>query len=82
MVPCRGEVVRELLDPRLVGDRREGVGRAGRRLRRVLAAGAVHLIELLGSGVVPLELVVGDWPRGRDAVMVLQLAEVLLPEPV
>ncbi len=28
-----GQVIRELLDPRLVGDRGIGVGRAGRRVR-------------------------------------------------
>ena len=44
----RGEVVGELLDARLVRDRRERVGRAGGRFGRVLAARAVHLVELLG----------------------------------
>ena len=44
----RLEVVVELLDARLVADRRERVRRARRRLGRVLAAGAVHLVQLLG----------------------------------
>ena len=82
VVSGRGEVVRELLDPGLVGDRRIRVRRARRRLGRVLPAGAVHLVEVLGLRVVRLELVVLDRPRGRDAVVVAELAEVLLAEPV
>ena len=72
-----GEGVRELLDARLVRDGRERIRRARRRLGRILAARAVHLVELLGLRVVRLQLVVGDRPRGRDAVVVAQLAEVL-----
>ena len=48
LVPGRREVVGELLDARLVAHRRERVGRARRRLGRILAARAVHLVELLG----------------------------------
>ena len=80
--PGRGQVVGQLLDTRLVADRRVRVGPAGRRLGRVLAAGAVHLVELLGLRVVGLHVVVADRPGGRDAVMVSQLAEVLLAHPV
>ncbi len=82
VVPGGGEVVGELLDARLVRDRREGIGRAGRRLGRILAAGAVHLVELLGLRVVRLHLVVADRPGGRDAVVVAQLAEVLRAQAV
>ena len=59
-----------------------GIGRARRRLGRVLAARAVHLVELLGLRVVGLHLVVGDRPGRRDAVVVLELAEVLLAQAV
>ena len=76
------QVVRQLLDPRLVGDRRERVGAAGPRLGRVLGVVAVDLVELLRLRVVRLELVVRDRPRRRDSVVVAQLAEVLAPEPV
>ena len=48
MQPSGGEVLGELRDARLVGDRGERVGSAGRRFGRVLAARAVHLVELLG----------------------------------
>ena len=80
--PRGREVVGELLDPRLVADRRERVGRRGRRLGRVLAARAVDLVALLGERVVRLELVVGDRPGRRDPVVVGQLAEVLRAQPV
>ncbi len=76
------EVVGELLDPRLVRDRRERVRPARGRLGRILAARAVHLVELLGLRVVRLELVVGDRPGGRDPVVVAELAEVLLAQAV
>ena len=81
-VARRREVVGELLDPRLVRDRRERIRRARRRLGRVLSARAVHLVQLLGLRVVRLEVVVGDRPRGRDPVVVAELAEVLLAQPV
>ena len=72
-----GEIVRELLDARLVGDGREGIGSACRGLRGVLASSTVHLVELLRLRVVGLHLVVGDGPGRRDAILVLDLAEVL-----
>ena len=81
-MPGRLEVVGELLDARLVADRRERVRRARRRLGRVLAARAVHLVALLGERVVRLHLVVADRPAGRDAVVVGELAEVLLAQAV
>ena len=78
----RGQVVGQLLDPGFVGDRRVRVGRAGRRLGRVLAARAVHLVHRLGSGVVRLHVRIRDGPGRRDAVMVAQFAEVLGAHPV
>ena len=80
--PGGGEIVGELLHPRFVTYRWERVGRAGGGLRRVLAAGAVHLVELLGLRVVGLELVVADRPGGGQAVGVGELTEVLGAEPV
>ena len=80
--PDPGQVVEQPLDPRLVRHRRERVRRRSRWLGRVLAADAVHLVELLGLRVVRLEHVVADRPGGRDPAVVLQLAEVLLAQPV
>ena len=75
------QVVAELLDAGLVGDRRVGVLRAGVALARVLAVLAVHQVEVLGLGVVGLEVVVGDGPGRGDAAVVAQLAEVLRSQP-
>ena len=76
------QVVRELLDPGLVRERREGVRRTRGRLCRVLTACAADLVELLGERVVRLELLVLDRPGRRDAALVLELTEVLLAEAV
>ena len=77
-----GEVVGQLLDAGLVRHRRERVRAARRRLGRILPARAVDLVELLGLGVVRLHVLVGDRPRRRDPVVVLELAEVLRPQPI
>ncbi len=82
MVAGRRQIVGELLDTRLVGHRRVRVRATGRRLGRILAARAVHLVELLGPGVVRLHVGVGDRPGRRDAAVVAQFAEVLGPQPV
>ena len=75
------EVVVELLDARLVRD-------GGVRERARSAGGSVgssprlpvHEVELLGLGVVGLEVGVGDRPRRRDAAVVADLAEVALAQ--
>ena len=75
------EVVAQLLDAGLVGDRRMEVLRTGMTLARVLAVLAVHEVQVLGLGVVGLEVVVRDGPGRRDAAVVAQLAEVLRSQP-
>ena len=57
------QIVDELLDARLVTERRMQIRRARRRLGRVDAADAVHLVEVLGLRVVGLEVGVGERPR-------------------
>jgi hypothetical protein len=37
----------------------------------------VHLVQVLGLRVIRLQLVVGDRPGGRDAVVMAELLEVL-----
>ena len=81
-VARRLEVVRELLDPRLVRDRRVRVRPARRWLGRVLATRATNLVQVLRERVVGLQLLVVNRPGRRDPVGVLELAEVLLAEPV
>src|SRR4029453_19211003 len=76
------EVVRELLDPRLVGEGRERIRRTRGGVGRLLAPCAPDLVEVLGLRVVRLHVRVVDRPGGRDAIMVVQLAEVLLSQAV
>src|SRR5687767_2812006 len=60
--PGAREVAAELLHAWLVRDRRMRIGSTRRRIRGVLAALSVHLIETLGFGVVRLEIGVRDRP--------------------
>ena len=76
------QVIGELLNPGLVGDRGVRVGRAGRRLGRILAPRAVHLVHRLGGGVIRLHVRIRDGPGRRQAVVVMNVAEVLLAHPV
>ena len=62
-------------------DRRELVLLARRALRRILAVRTMHLVEVLGLGVVGLEIVVADRPGWRDPVVVADLAEIGRPQP-
>ena len=41
---------------------------------------AVHQVQVLGLGVVRLEILIADRPRGRDAAVMADLAEVLRPQ--
>ena len=75
------EPVREVLDVRLVLERRVRVRRAAPGLGRVLAGSAVHAVDPLGLGVVGLEVGIAERPGGRGALVVLHRAEVVLPEP-
>src|SRR5207249_7047025 len=80
-VPLGDEAVEDRLDARLVADRGMEVRSARGRLGRVAPPEAVHLVELLGLGVVALEILVADRPGGGDAAVMADLAEVLLPHP-
>lgn len=71
------QVVAQLLDARLVLDRRIRVLGAGGTLGRILAVPAVDEVEVLGLGVVRLEFLVAQRPGGGEAVVVAELAEVL-----
>ena len=75
------QVVAELLDPWLVLHRRVAVLLAGVALGGVLAVLAVHQVEMLGLGVIRLEVLVAHRPRRGDAAVVAQLAEVLRAQP-
>ena len=65
MVAELGQIVGQLLDPRLVGDGRKRVRGAGGRLGGILAAGSVDAVALLGQRGIGLERVVADRQAGR-----------------
>ena len=75
------EIVVQPLDPRLVADGRIGVRPRGGRLGRVLTALAVDEVEALGLVIVGSEVLVAEWPGGRDPAVVADLAEVAFAEP-
>ena len=58
------------------------VGRWCRRVRRVLAPDAVHLVQLLGPAVVRLELLVADGPAGGEPTVMMKPPEVMKTQPV
>src|SRR5438445_8874312 len=67
------EVVGQLLDARLVADGGPGIGGVRRRFGRIFSAVSVHLIQILGLGVVRLQNVITERPRGRYASVVAYL---------
>ena len=78
--PVPGQIVVEALNPRLVLHGGERIRCTRPRLGRVDAARAVHVVQILGPGVVRLEVVVADRPGRRDPAVVANLTEVLLAE--
>src|SRR5712691_5549704 len=52
-----------------------------RRFGRILATLAVHMVLILGLGIVRFKVGVGDWPSRRNAAVVRDLPEVLLAQP-
>src|SRR5215475_315489 len=75
-----GEIVREVLEPRLMTYRWPRIGLACRRFRRVLPSVAVHLVKVLGVRVVRFQLVVTDRPGRRDAAMMANLSKIPLAQ--
>ena len=71
------EIVVELLDPRLVLDRRVREIAAAGPIGRVLAGSSVDVIKLLRLGVKGLEVLVGHGPGWRDPAVVVDNVEVL-----
>ncbi len=82
VVAGAGQGIRDLLDPRLVRHRRPRVLLRAVALGGILTVDSVDLVQPFGPAVPRLEVVVAQRPGGRDAVGVLELAEVLGPQPV
>jgi hypothetical protein len=74
------EIVTQLLDARLMTDRRKRVRGARGRFGRIHAPLTVHLVELLGLGVVGFHILVADRPSRRDAAVVREFPEVFLAQ--
>src|SRR5690349_6131786 len=70
------EIVAQLLDSRLMADRRMRVRAAGARFRRVFTAFAVHVIETFGLQVIWLKIVVRNRPGRRNSAKVADFVEV------
>ncbi len=78
MVACPGEVIGQLLDTRLMGNRRVGIGRAARWLGGVFAPRPMHLVQVLRFRIIRFHLLVADRPGGRNTVVMAQFAEIFL----
>ncbi len=63
-----------------MGDRRVQIRCTGRRVGGILTPQAMHLVEVLGLGVVGFHILIGDRPSWGDATVVLDLAEVFLAQ--
>ena len=74
------EIVRKLLDARLVRYRRVRVRVVAGRLGRVAAALTVDVIETLGLGVIRREIAVRQRPFRRHAVGMRDSAEIALAQ--
>ena len=80
MVALPQQPVAQRLDAWLVADGGMRIGLRCRRLGRILAAPAAHPVEFLRRLVVRLEFVIADRPGRREAVLVPDLAEILLAQ--
>src|SRR5229473_5185080 len=74
------KVVGQLLNARLMADGRPGIGGVRRRFGRIFSAVPVHLIQILGLRVVRFQIVITERPRGRDATMVANFAEIFFAQ--
>src|SRR5262245_8601923 len=82
MIAGSRQIIMQPLDARLMRDSRERIWRAERRLGRVFTARAMNLIHLFGPRIIRLHFLVADGPGRRDAIVMFELAEVLLAKAV
>ena len=81
MQALRAQSVGELRDVRFVRHRRERKRTRTRRLGRVLTRLTVDAVDPLRFCIVGFQIVIADWPRGRDAAFVLERTKILASEP-
>ena len=81
MVPFPLEPIEQLLDARLMRDRRIGVWLFRRRLGRVFAAQTMNVIKFFGSLVIGLKRVVLQRPSRGNPVGMPDFIEVPLAQP-
>src|SRR6185503_4709208 len=74
------EILVEMLNALFVTYCRVLVRCAGPGFGRILAAVAVHVVEVFGLGVVGFEFVVADGPGRRDAAVMTNLSEVFFAQ--
>src|SRR5882672_9348609 len=74
------KIIVQMLNTLLVTDGRILVGRAGVWFCWIFTARTMHLIEVFSFGVIRLQLVVTDGPRGRDPTVMTNLPEVFFAQ--
>src|SRR5215469_5966231 len=79
-MPHALQIVAQLLNAWLVAYVWIEIGTARRRFGRVAAALAVDAIQVFGSAVIRLQLLIADRPGRRDPAVMLDLAEILLAQ--
>src|SRR6266700_7016498 len=73
----RRQIIAELLNARLMTDRRKRIWPRSVRLARIFPPLSMHLEQALSFEIVRLEIVVCDGPGRRDPAVVLQDSKVL-----
>src|SRR5690349_14889220 len=81
VVPGPVQVVRNLLDQRLMGYRRPRVFLRPGTLGRIFAVQTSYLIQPFGLGVPGLEFLESERPGGRYAILMRDFAEVRRAQP-
>ena len=76
----QSQIIHQLLDAGLMGHRRMGIGAAAGGLGGILAPLTMHVVHLFRPLVIGLEVAVTQGPGWRNAVEVMKLLKILLPQ--
>ena len=77
----QSQIIHQLLDAGLMGHRRMGIGAAAGGLGGIFAPLTMHVVHLFSPLVIGLEIAVTQGPGWRNAVEVMKLLKILLPQP-